>query len=134
MQYGLPATLHHSRMAAEDLTPAQLIAWAKEHSGKTWTQLGAEVGCTHAALIQWARGQTDVLAARVALVVAYARATGCNLHWLLTGDGPRLVPGNRTEHQLVSEARHIVAERPALAEGAYQMLLAFERVSAPSKT
>jgi len=110
----------------DDLTAAQRIRWAKDHSQKTWQQLGAETGCTHAALVMWATGKSDVLNGKVSLVVAYARAAGVNLHWLLTGEGERLTPPQRAEHRLVQEARRIASERPAMAEGACRVLLAFE--------
>jgi transcriptional regulator with XRE-family HTH domain len=131
LQTGLPALRQSWGMSLDPVTPAERFKWAKERSRKTWHQLGAEVGCTHATLVQWSSGKTDVLNAEVSFVVAYARATGVSLQWLLTGEGERLTQPTRREHQLVAEARHIVAERPALAEGAYRMLLALESI-APS--
>lgn len=115
-------------MDEDDLTPASRVSWAKRHSGQTWEQLAGQCGCSHSALVLWAKGQTDVLNAKARLVVAFARATRVSLHWLLTGEGERLVPPQAREHQLIIEARHIAAERPALAEGAYRMLLALEHL------
>lgn len=116
-------------MNREPLTAAQRVTWAKEHSGRTWEQLGAAVGCSHAALVLWGSGQTNLDNAKVHLVMAYARATGVNLQWLLTGDGPAVTTYRKTEHPLVEQARHLVEERPALAETGYALLQAL--VKAP---
>lgn len=114
-------------MTREPITEAQRVTWAKEHSGRTWEQLGASIGCSHAALSLWGSGRTSLANAKVHLVMSYARATGVNLQWLLTGDGPAITAYSKSEHPLVEQARMLVQERPALADTGYQLLQALTR-------
>jgi len=70
------------------LTAAQRIAWAMENSGKTMTALAETVGCSHAALSQWASAVTEAENIKAGLLQRFADATCCELRWLLTGEGP----------------------------------------------
>ena len=114
-------------MSREPLTEAQRVTWAKEHCGRTWEQLGAAIGCSHAALSLWGSGRTALANAKVHLVLAYARETGDNLQWLLTGDGPAVTAYRSPEHPLVEQARYLVEERPALAATGYALLQALDK-------
>jgi len=70
-----------------------------------------------------------VLNVKAQHLFAYAEATGVYPEWILFGQGPALRKYAQREHQLVQEARHIAAERPSLAEGAYRMLLTLEQIT-----
>lgn len=62
------------------------IACAVEDSGKTQTQIAAEIGCTHSAVSQWKSGATGEITAR--LLQAFADSTGVEIRWLITGEEP----------------------------------------------
>jgi transcriptional regulator with XRE-family HTH domain len=114
-------------MERESITAAgERVLWAKEHSGRTWQDLAAAVGCSHSALILWSKGTTALDNAKVHLVLAFARETGVSLDWLLTGEGPAITAYKPAEHGLVLEARHLVAEHPALADTALRLLRAID--------
>lgn len=121
-QVVLQARAHDGPVSRELMTEAQRVTWAKEHSGRTWQQLGEAVGCSHSALVLWGKGQTALTNAKVHLVLAFAKATGVNVQWLLTGDGPAITAYPRHEHPVVEQARALVEERPALADTGYQLL------------
>jgi transcriptional regulator with XRE-family HTH domain len=116
-------------MTREPPTAADRVLWAKSQSGRTWQDLAEAVGCSHSALILWSNGTTALDNVKVHLIVAFARETGVNLHWLLTGDGPAVSSYKLTEHELVLEARHIVAEHPTMADTALRVLRAMENDS-----
>lgn len=109
-------------MSRELLTEAQRVQWAKDHCGRTWEQLGAAIGCSHSALSLWGTGKTALGNAKVHLVLAFARETGVNLEWLLTGDGSAISSYAVNEHPIVGQARHLVEERPGLADAGYELL------------
>ena len=76
-------------MSSRDLdTPASRIAHAIGQCGKTLETLAQEVGCTHAALSQWQTGSTNAANIKAALLSSFADATGTDVRWLLTGNGP----------------------------------------------
>jgi transcriptional regulator with XRE-family HTH domain len=108
-------------MPRDDDSDGARVRWAKEQSGRTWQQLGTAVGCSHAALVQWSRGQTALGNAKVRLVVAFARETGVNVSWLLTGDGPAISSYQRLD-PVVQAAELLLQERPALASTGAAML------------
>ena len=112
----------HASMNRDLLSEAQRVTWAKEHSGRTWEQLASVIGCSHAALSLWGSGRTTLGNAKVRLVLDFARATGVNVQWLLTGDGPAISTYGKNEPPIVEQARLIAQERPALAETGYQIL------------
>lgn len=114
--------------------PAQRVAWAVAQSGKTLEVLAAEIGCTHATLSNWQRGDTTIYNAKAGLLVSFCHATGTNLEWVLTGSGPAL---SRTaavqEPALVQQARHIVRDlSPEVAATAYRLLAALEAAPPPA--
>lgn len=114
-------------MTERDFTSgANRARWAIEHSGKTLEAIAALIGCTHATLSQWQTGTTDLMRSKAGLVTAFARVVNVNVQWLLTGDGAVRSNYASTEHPLITEARHIVQEAPALAEQAYRVLVALE--------
>lgn len=108
--------------------PAQRVAWAIQHSGKTLEALGEEIGCSHVALSHWQRGTTSIYRAKAGLLVEFCRATGVNLDWVLTGNGPTLSrQPHVAEPPLVAQARHIAEDcSPEVAATAYRLLAALE--------
>ena len=120
-------------MTRELLTPGQRVRWAIDHSQRTMQDIGAEIGCTHSALSQWANDHTNVENVKAALLTAFARATGVNVEWLLTGDGPAIVEYRRTESALVKFSRHIAQERPALEDTALRILQALDQQAPPAE-
>lgn len=102
----LHGALYSVEMDTELLTTAgERIAFARDRSGKTLEQLGAEIGCSHAALSNWETGKTDASQIKVGLLQAFADRTGFELRWLLTGEGPQVSRYVRTiEMERVSVA------------------------------
>lgn len=115
-------------MSREPSSEARRVTWAKEHSGRTWEQLAEAIGCSHAALSLWGSGKTSLANAKVHLVLQFARETGVNLQWLLTGDGPAIIAYPKGEHAIVELARLIADERPGLADAGYQLLRTLSQV------
>jgi transcriptional regulator with XRE-family HTH domain len=104
-------------------TPAERVGWAIQHSQRALEDLAAEMGCTHSSLSQWQRGHTNIANVKVHLLVAFSRATGVSLDWLLTGNGQRTV-GNPTREPspLMRRAAAIEAADAGLAETAGRLL------------
>lgn len=98
---------HHPGMTRELLTPAQRIAWAIEQSQKTLVHLADEVGCSHAALSQWSTAKTEADNIKAGLLQRFADATGVELRWLLTGDGPARARYVMESSALILMAREI---------------------------
>src|SRR5690606_33779564 len=71
-----------------DMTLAERIREAIQHSGKTQAQIATETGKSPGAVTQWLDGATKSLRADTA--AALERATGYNATWLVTGKGPKL--------------------------------------------
>jgi hypothetical protein len=113
-------------MSRDLASAAGRVRWAKGYSGRTWQQLGTAVGCSHAALVQWSQGQTDLDNAKVGLVVAYARETGVSLLWLLTGSGVAVEDYPKVP-AIIEAAALLVQERPALVDTGYQLLEALRK-------
>jgi transcriptional regulator with XRE-family HTH domain len=106
-------------------TQSERIAWAIEQSGRRLEDIAADVGCTHATLSQWQRGHTNMDHAKVGYLIAFARTTGVNLDWLLTGNGPRrdgIVI--REPSPLVKRAIELENDAPGLADTAERLLSA----------
>lgn len=114
-------------MPRDSLAPHERIAWAVEHSQRTLVSLAEEIGCSHAALSQWATGRTRLENVKVGLISAFAAATGVRLEWLLSGEEPAILTYGRREHPLVEAARLIASESPAKAEVAERLLRALDR-------
>lgn len=72
-----------------DMTLADRIREAIQHSGKTQAQIAIETTKSPGAVTQWLDGTTKSLRADTA--AALERATGYNATWLVTGKGPKLV-------------------------------------------
>jgi len=85
---------------------AERIAWAVERSGKTLERLAEEVGCSHAAISQWQTGKTKQIQSD--LLLRFADATGVELRWLLTQQGPQI------SRYVITEAMDRVAEALAV--------------------
>lgn len=91
LQPALQAGAYACRMGVIDLTSAAgRIEAAIERSGKTLEQLADEIGCTHVALSHWKNGKTDIQAAKAGLLQRFAEATGTDVRWILTGQGPQV--------------------------------------------
>jgi len=54
-------------------------------SGKTATDIAAEIGCKPAAIYQWLNGDTKNI--RNELLFKFADKTGFNARWIATGEG-----------------------------------------------
>ncbi len=72
-----------------NMTLAERIREAIQHSGKTQAQIATETGKSPGAVTQWLDGATKSLRADTA--AALERATGYSATWLVTGKGPKLV-------------------------------------------
>lgn len=93
--------------------------------------LADKIGCSHATLSQWQNGRTEMGNAKVRLLGAFARETGVNLEWLLTGNGPAVSSFPLREHPLVVKAHDVVRDRADLAETALRLLDALTQTSPP---
>jgi transcriptional regulator with XRE-family HTH domain len=112
----------------DTIEPGQRVQWAIAHSGRTAVSIAKEIGVSHATLSQGKHGSTALHRAKVSFVLAFCRATGVHVEWLLTGNGPRLsAPEALDEPALVLQARHIVQDlSPDVAAMAARVLLALE--------
>lgn len=111
-------------------TPAQRVRWAIEHDGRTLEQIAARMGCRGATLSQWQHGHTDMMNAKIGLVMAFCDQTRVRLEWLLEGKGPARPTYPVTRSSLVSTAQEIVARYPALVPAAERVLRALEESAA----
>lgn len=104
---------HHALMSEGLDTLAKRIAWAVERSGKTLEQLAEEVRCSHAAISQWQTGKTKHIQSD--FLLRFADATGVELRWLLTQEGPRVSRHTLTEAMdRVAEALAVLAREEPL--------------------
>jgi transcriptional regulator with XRE-family HTH domain len=111
----------------DPLMPGERVAWAIERSGLKLEDLAERIGCTHATLSQWSTGKTTMAHAKAGLLLAFADATGVNLRWLLSGEGPALDRyGEVAQHPLVVRAHEIAASHSGLAEVAERLLNALD--------
>lgn len=133
MQARLLAAVHHSVVASQEppLTASQRIAWAIDTSGKTLTALADEVGCSHAALSQWASARTEADNIKAALLQRFADATAVELRWLLTGEGPVRSAYATAYSPLVLLAREVAQLDDSLATQAERVLRAMLPATPP---
>lgn len=113
-------------MPREALLPQDRIRWAIRHSGRRLQELAAAIGCTHAALSFWQNGRSDVRKIRAGLLLDFCRETGANVHWVLTGDGPRLAPEAAAEASatpLLEAATHIAHDAAPEVVAAAELVL-----------
>lgn len=104
-------------------TPARRVQWAIERSGRSLKDIGDAIGCSHAALSQWATGSTDLANAKTRLVLAFAQEMGINVQWPLTGEGPAVSSyGHSSALELL--ARELTATDPLAAATAERVLRA----------
>lgn len=111
---------------SELLTPAQRIAWAIEKSSKTLVHLAEEIGCSHAALSQWANARTEAENIKAGLLQRFADATSVEIRWLLTGEGParsRYVTGPSALVLMAREIDSLDGEASRQAERVLRALL-----------
>jgi transcriptional regulator with XRE-family HTH domain len=108
----------------ELLTPAQRIAWAIAHSGKTLVQIAEEIGCSHAALSQWATGKTVAEHIKAGLLQRFADAVAVEIRWLLTGDGPARTHYPAHHQSFIAVAREIDEMEGPLPSQAERLLRA----------
>jgi len=101
----------------EPVTPAQRIGWAIENSGKTLEAIGAEIGCSHAALSMWRSGKTEATSIKAGLLQAFADATGVESRWLLTAEGPAV-----SRYVLPTEMQRIGAALRAMERSSPQQV------------
>lgn len=86
-QGDLQRTLYCPDMADVTSSMAERISRAVSDSGKSLERLAEETGCTHSAISQWQRGKVQRIKAD--LLVKFADATGVEMRWLVTGQGPQ---------------------------------------------
>lgn len=115
-------------MPREPDTIAQRVAWAIEASGRTKTDIGQAIGCTHATLSQWSTGRTDITNARVGLLIGFCAQTHVRMDWLLTGEGAARDSYPPTS-PLVLMARDIAARDGELAQTAERVLRALTDIT-----
>ena len=90
-------------------TPADRVAHAIRASGLTLEQIAEKIRCTHATLSQWQTGETNVANAKAGLLLRFAEATGTDVRWLLTGQGPAV-----SRYVLTSEMTRVGAALRAM--------------------
>jgi transcriptional regulator with XRE-family HTH domain len=105
-------------------TPAQRIQWAIDDSGKTLTQIADEIGCSHAALSQWATAKTIAENIKAGLLNRFSEVTGVRSTWLLTGREPVRDRYMAKHEQLMHLAREIDAMDDHTADQAERVLRA----------
>jgi transcriptional regulator with XRE-family HTH domain len=108
----------------DPLTAAERIAWAIENSGKTLVQIAEEIGCSHAALSQWASAKTVAENIKAGLLQRFADAVAVEIRWLLTGSGPARTRYPAHHHSLLEVAREIDAMEGPLPSQAERLLRA----------
>lgn len=112
------------RSTGRDYTSAaERVAWALDHCGRSASEVAHDMGCTHSTLSQWRHGKTNLHKCKAELLLAFARATGVSVDWLLTGDGPRLnLRAQQPVSPLLTQAQRIAVERPDLEALATRVL------------
>lgn len=109
---------------SDPLTPAERIAWAIDRSGKTLVQIADEIGCSHAALSQWASAKTAAENIKAGLLQRFADAVAVEIRWLLTGDGPTRTHYPAHHHSFIQVAREIDEMEGPLPSQAERLLRA----------
>jgi transcriptional regulator with XRE-family HTH domain len=130
MQSQLRGALHPAYMPQPLNTIAQRVAWAIAESGRTKTDIAKQIGCTHAALSQWASGRVDIGNSRVNLLRAFCAAVHVRVDWLLTGEGAAR-DSYPEASALVVIARDIAARDGDLADTAERILRALVDAKPP---
>lgn len=113
LQVGLRLGQYATEMAStrELLTPADRVDWAIKQlklNGVTLEELGERVGCSHSALSQWRKGETQIENVKAHLLEAFARETGVSVGWILHG-GPVRVDAYTSSDRVAELTRKLTA-------------------------
>jgi transcriptional regulator with XRE-family HTH domain len=119
LQGGFLAWKYACRVQPPDLLTAQdRIVWAIQRckaQGITPEALAARAGLSRPGMLHWTKETTDVSEIGVGKLMAFARAAGVHLEWLVSGTGPAFqgssMPAEAVD--LAAALALLAAEEPA---------------------